>query len=263
MKKELQIFLTAVMFYSRIPCPSWVDHSEEYLNKATRYFPLIGWIVGVVAFGILVLIIPVLGVEIAVILSIAASVFTTGAFHEDGFADMCDGFGGGWTTEQVLTIMKDSRLGTYGAIGLFLMLLLKFFLTLQVVTQVGSDWVILGLILISAHSLSRFTAASVMLSLPYVQDIDKSKVKPIAKVLPIKEIALAGFWGILPFVVLIVLQSNWMLLFVFIALLIARVYLVRIFKRKLGGYTGDCLGAAQQVTEAVVLSTIIALWNFM
>ncbi len=263
MKKELQIFLTAVMFYSRIPCPSWVDHSEEYLNKATRYFPLVGWIVGVIAAGVLVLLYPVLGVEIAIILSMAASVLTTGAFHEDGFADMCDGFGGGWTTEQVLTIMKDSRLGTYGAIGLFLMLILKFFLTLQVVETVGIDWLVIAFILVSSHSLSRFTASSVMLSLPYVQDIDKSKVKPVAKVLPIKEVIIAGFWGILPFAGLIALQQQWMLLLVFVSLLIGRAYLIRIFRKRLGGYTGDCLGAAQQVFEVVVLGSIIGLWNFM
>ncbi len=263
MKKELQIFLTAVMFYSRIPCPAWVDHSEEYLNKATRYFPLVGWIVGLIAIGVLVLVYPVLGVEIAIILSMGASVLTTGAFHEDGFADMCDGFGGGWTTEQVLTIMKDSRLGTYGAIGLFLMLLLKFFLTLQVVETVETDWLMTGLILISSHSLSRFTATSVMLSLPYVQDIDKSKMKPVAKVLPVKEITTAGFFGILPFAGLIALQQQWMLLLVFVPLLITRAYLIRTFRKRLEGYTGDCLGAVQQVSEVVVLASVIGIWTFI
>ena len=88
------------MFYTRIPCPKNIDHNPEYLNKASRYFPLIGWIVGGICFGVYYLSSNVFSVEIALILSMIAGILTTGAFHEDGFADVCDGFGGGWTKEK-------------------------------------------------------------------------------------------------------------------------------------------------------------------
>ncbi|MDP4265494.1 MAG: adenosylcobinamide-GDP ribazoletransferase, partial [Bacteroidota bacterium] len=97
MKKQTEIFFTALMYYTRIPCPKWVTHDADYLNKATRYFPLIGWIVG----GISALVYYGAGYlfnePVAAILSIVAGIFATGAFHEDGWGDVCDGFGGGWT----------------------------------------------------------------------------------------------------------------------------------------------------------------------
>ena len=135
MKKQLHIFFTALMFYTRIPCPKNIDHNPDYLNKASRYFPLIGWIVGGICFGIYYLASIVFSVEIALILSMIAGILTTGAFHEDGFADVCDGFGGGWTKEKILLIMKDSAIGAYGAIGLVLLFLLKFQSLIQLISD--------------------------------------------------------------------------------------------------------------------------------
>jgi len=123
-KREIHIFLTSIMFYTRIPCPRWVDHSPDYLNQATRYFPLVGWIVGGVYAGSIVVLTMFFSPLISIILGLAISVLMTGAFHEDGFTDMCDGFGGGWTREKILLIMKDSRVGTFGLVGLGLLLAL-------------------------------------------------------------------------------------------------------------------------------------------
>jgi len=124
--QHIRIFFTALMFFTRIPCPSWVDHSEEYLNKSSQYFPLVGGIVGAIGLAVLLGALWVLPVPLAVLLSMVATVLATGAFHEDGFADMCDGFGGGWTKEKILDIMQDSRLGTFGAVGLGLLMAVKF-----------------------------------------------------------------------------------------------------------------------------------------
>ena len=101
-KEQLKIFLTAVMFYTRIPCPSYVDHSEEYLNKSTRHFPLIGIIVGFISFIVFWTSNLIFNIEISIVFSIAAGILITGAFHEDGLADTFDGFGGGWTKEKIL-----------------------------------------------------------------------------------------------------------------------------------------------------------------
>ena len=116
-KEEIKIFFTSLMFYTRLPCPSYIDHSENYLNKATRYFPLIGIIVGTISFLLFWIFNQIFNVEISIIIAIATGILITGAFHEDGFADTFDGFGGGWTKEKILEIMKDSRIGAYGAIS--------------------------------------------------------------------------------------------------------------------------------------------------
>ena len=123
-KRQIHIFFTALMFYTRIPCPKNIDHDPEYLNKASRYFPLIGWIVGGLSFLVFIFFEELFTVPIAVVFSIVASVLVTGGFHEDGFADVCDGFGGGWTKEKILLIMKDSAIGAYGALGLILILII-------------------------------------------------------------------------------------------------------------------------------------------
>jgi adenosylcobinamide-GDP ribazoletransferase len=127
LRAHLRLLLLAVQFYTRLPVPAWVGYSDELLNKATVYFPLVGWLVGSVAAGAF------MGAnflfrntELALLLSMVASILLTGAFHEDGFADVCDGFGGGWTPDKILAIMKDSRLGTYGVTGLGLLLAGKF-----------------------------------------------------------------------------------------------------------------------------------------
>ena len=126
MKKEIAVFLTAIMFFTRIPCPKNIDHSPEILTKSSRYFSLVGIIVGF--FGALVFYVSELlfNDTISILLSMSGTIWITGAFHEDGFADVCDGFGGGWTKEKILTIMKDSRVGTYGIVGLGLLLAIKF-----------------------------------------------------------------------------------------------------------------------------------------
>lgn len=251
------------MFYTRIPCPSWVDHSKEYLNKSSRYFPLIGWIVGGIAFLVFYSTHFIFGTEIAILFSMAATVYATGAFHEDGFADVCDGFGGGWTSEQILTIMKDSRLGTYGAVGLMLMLLLKFFLTLKIASLAKVDMFDLGIIFIALHSLSRLNALSIILTMDYAQLDSNSKVKPIVQELSLKNFFLACFWGLFPLIFLVLIYKSIFLLIAVIPLLLARNYLNRLYKRKVGGYTGDCLGATQQVSEVIFLCSFIVICSFM
>ena len=106
MKKELRIFFTALMFLTRLPVPKIIDHNPDYLQKAAKYFPMIGWAVGIIC-GLTFAAGNFLSTPIAAVLCIIAGLVTTGAFHEDGFADVCDGFGGGWTKYigMVLTIL--------------------------------------------------------------------------------------------------------------------------------------------------------------
>lgn len=256
MKKELQIFLTAVMFYTRVPCPRGVDHSQGMLEKATRYFPLIGWIVGGVSALTLYGFARILPLSISVILSMAVSIFITGAFHEDGFADTCDGFGGGWTKEKILVIMKDSRMGAYGAIGIFLLLLLKFICLLQIAK---ANIIYCCLVLFATHALSRFCAMALRIDLVYVRENADSKAKPIARQTTTRDYFIAAFFGFLP----LLLFKTMRIVLLFIPLVAIIFYLRWYFKKWIGGYTGDCLGATQQLCEVICYLSFIILWKYI
>jgi adenosylcobinamide-GDP ribazoletransferase len=262
MKYELRIFFTALMFYTRIPCPGWVGHEEDYLNQATRYFPLIGWVVGAIAGGTYWLSSLLFGPEVGLVLSLVASILSTGAFHEDGFADVCDGFGGGWTKEKILLIMKDSRLGTYGVIGIGLMLALKFTALYQLFgLQVLHAFEVL-LLFISVHAVSRFTATTFMYTHAYVRDTDDSKAKPIAKQLSRRNLTVAFLFALLPLLALSWLAANPFVMAVLLPAYAAKMYLSRYFTKWVGGYTGDCLGATQQVAEVVLYLSFLLVWKF-
>ncbi|MCD0472142.1 adenosylcobinamide-GDP ribazoletransferase [Flavobacterium sp. JAS] len=263
MKKELHIFFTCLMFYTRIPCPKNIKHDPDYLNKATRYFPFIGWIVGSISFLAFYLFSLFLSTESAVILAIIASILTTGAFHEDGFADVCDGFGGGWTKEKILMIMKDSAIGAYGAIGLVLLFLLKFKLLSESISLFANEnsYLLIFLLFISAHALSRLAAISIIFTHEYSRDDASSKSKPIAKKHTWKEILGSFFFGLIPLFIFSYFQYKFLL--ALIPVFIMRYFLARYFQKWIGGYTGDCLGATQQVCEVVYYLSILLIWKFI
>jgi adenosylcobinamide-GDP ribazoletransferase len=233
------------------------------LNKATRYFPFIGWIVGSICFLAFYLFSLFLSTETAVILAIIASILTTGAFHEDGFADVCDGFGGGWTKEKILMIMKDSAIGAYGAIGLVLLFLLKFKLLSESIALFNgqNSYLLIFLLFISAHALSRLAAISIIFTHEYSRDDASSKSKPIAKKHTWKEISGSFFFGLLPLFVFSYFQYKFLL--AIIPVFIMRYFLARYFQKWIDGYTGDCLGATQQVCEVVYYLSILLLWKFI
>jgi adenosylcobinamide-GDP ribazoletransferase len=237
MKNQLRLFLTALMFYTRIPVPKGIDYSGDALNQSTRYFPLIGIIVGGFAALVFYLSSFIFYSSISIILSMIASVLITGAFHEDGFADVCDGFGGGYTINQKLTIMKDSRVGTYGLLGLFFLMMLKYLLLKELSFNVVA-------VLIAIHALSRLSPVLLIYHLEYVRKDTLSKVKPIGKKIKISELIIAIVFAIFP----LYLLGLWGFVLI-IPLLFIQCLSAWFFKRHLGGYTGDCLGATQQVAE--------------
>jgi adenosylcobinamide-GDP ribazoletransferase len=247
LRREIRLFFTALMFFTRIPCPAWVDHSEEYLHHSSRYFPLIGWIVGGIGAAILLLCSFFMPTLLAVLLSMLATVLATGAFHEDGFADMCDGFGGGWTKERILEIMQDSRLGTFGTMGLIGILALKAVCLLEIAQK--TSIINTGFVMLAAHAASRFTAVTFLVTHEYARVEGESKSKPLATRMNTGEFVTALCTGLLP-ILLLTHFIGWKVALLLIPLLFAKWYLGRFFQRWIGGYTGDCLGATQQVAEA-------------
>ena len=256
-QKEIHYFFTALMFFTRIPCPEIKNFESSYLQKSRRYFPLVGWIVGSVAVIVLAIFLKLFSLELAVIASTISGILLTGAFHEDGFADVCDAFGGGYGKEQILRIMKDSRVGAYGAIGIFLLLLLK----LQLLIDIGKlDVSLLLISLLNAHASSRYVASTFVHSHAYVQSSDNSKSKPMASERLSKLEMLFSFsFALIP----LLLYSNWKFALALPISFVAKFYLGRIFQKEIGGYTGDCLGAVQQLSEIFFYLGIIAIWKFI
>lgn len=241
--RELHLFFNALTFFSRIPAPAWVKFSSAQLNHASRYFPLVGLLIGLIAAALYAVFSLLFPSTIAVLLSTGCTVLLTGGFHEDGLADVCDGFGGGWSTEQTLHIMKDSRLGSYGALGLVLVLGLKL-ATLASLASLGD----ILLALLVGHTLSRFVAASLIHTDSYVQLDELSKVRPLAQRMSQTELLIAAA----PALACLFLLPGHSALAIIVTLLLVRLYLCRLFRRRLGGYTGDCLGATQQLSEVAI-----------
>lgn len=254
MRYQLELFFTALGFFTRIPIPSWVPWSMERLNHAARYFSLVGWVVGAAGAAVWWGAAQILPASVAALLSMAATIRLTGAFHEDGWADSCDGLGGGWDKLQVLTIMKDSRIGSYGSIGLVLMLLTKAAVLIEL-ARFGTA--VPALALFAAHPLSRLASTSLIHFLPYVREDETTKSKPLARRLEGRELAIACACGLLPLLPLGPVRAAAALA----ACAALTVWAGRIFRRRLGGYTGDCLGAAQQLTELGCYLALLATWN--
>ena len=253
MKKEIHIFFTALMFFTRIPCPKWVNHDSENLRLSSKYFSLVGIIVGSIGAIVFYGASFIFSVEVSVLLSMFSTIYATGAFHEDGFADVCDGFGGGWTKDKILLIMKDSRLGTYGTIGLLLILSIKFAALRETETYH------IPLLLISGHALSRFIATTLIFTHPYVRDTENSKAKPVAKSMSIRSLLISSMFGIAP----LFFFKNPMIFLTLIPMYLSKMFLAAKFKKWIGGQTGDCAGAVQQLSEVVFYLTSIALWKYI
>jgi adenosylcobinamide-GDP ribazoletransferase len=245
-----QQFLMATMFFTRLPLSSLLKYDPELSAGMPRFFPSVGWITGVIAAFLLWLCCQFLPWIPAIIVATSLSVLLTGAFHEDGFADMCDAFGGGWSKEQVLLIMKDSRLGTYGTLGLGLMLASKISLlaSLPIPAALGA--------LVASHVLSRATATSLLLSLSYVRDTDNPATAKTPAFTFSTNDFLFTLLTALPALLLLPAKS-W--LPILLGQLLVRYWAAWYFHKRIGGYTGDCLGGAQQLSELCVLIILSGL----
>ncbi|GGZ11351.1 adenosylcobinamide-GDP ribazoletransferase [Pseudoduganella plicata] len=250
---QLRLFFTALQFFTRLPVPRWVGFEPDWLHHASRYFPLVGLVVGAAAAAIYWAVALVLPPAVAVLLSTAASIYMTGAFHEDGFADACDGLGGGVTRERALEIMKDSRIGAYGAIGILLLLAVKC----TALAHLPPLQAMAALIV--AHPLSRLMAASLIWRMDYARA--EGKAKPLAQQMSGSEFAIATLCCAPPLLLAALAGPlHWHNLAVGIAAMAATaLWFARKCARRLGGYTGDCLGAVQQLCEAVFYLCVLAV----
>jgi adenosylcobinamide-GDP ribazoletransferase len=252
---QVRLFFIALQFFTRLPIPRWVGFEPHWLHHASRYFPLVGLVVGIVAAAVYWAAAQVLPPPVAVLLSTAAGIYLTGAFHEDGFADTCDGLGGGMTRERALDIMKDSRIGAYGAIGIVLLLAVKCaaLANLPPLSTVAA--------LCAAHPLSRLMAASLIWWMDYARA--EGKAKPMAQQMTGTEFAIATACCIPA--VLAATSLGWLswqgIALGTAAMALVTLWFARKLQARLGGYTGDCLGAVQQLAEVAFYLCVLARWN--
>lgn len=251
----MRLFLVALQFLTRLPVR--LDRFEPaWLNDCVRHFPLVGMLVGGVGAGVLVAAAQWWPAWIAAVLALAATVALTGGFHEDGLADTFDALGGVVPRDKALAIMKDSRIGTYGALALGLSLLLRVALVAVLATQPLAGAVAA---LLASHAFARTAAVGVMVSLPYGGDVEHAKAKPLALAVAPRNLGFGlgwcallalglGWWGVAwPRVALAVGAA-------FVVAWLMRAWL----QRRLGGYTGDGLGATEQLGEIAVLLAFTA-----
>ncbi len=249
LRRELEYFFAALRFFTRLPVPVRAGHSSEALGRAARYFPAVGLLIGAVAGLVFVLTSYLWPTTLAVLAAMTSSLYVTGAFHEDGWSDMVDGFGGGWERAQILAIMKDSRIGSFGAIALVMLLLARFCALIEFA------WLEIPPVLLAGHTVSRFAATTLLRGLDYVRD--EGKAKPLATRIGWGELAFAGCTTLLP--LLLLPPDEALLGCVFAG--VATLWLAHMFRRRIGGYTGDCLGATQQLSEVAFYCGLLCTFS--
>ncbi len=255
MLHELRLFFVALQFLTRVPMPRWVGWQDGWLNESARHFPAVGLCVGAVGAGVLWSAAHAWSALIAVLLSMAATIWLTGAFHEDGLADTCDGLGGAVSREKALEIMKDSRLGTYGAVGLLLVLALKAAaLHGLAVRDLAASLALLPL----AHALSRSGTVVLLRVLPYGGDAEHAKAKPLAQRTDGPGLFTALMWAALAAAAATLFVEPEVVLWALLAAAGVTAWMARWLLQRLGGTTGDALGATQQFSELAVYLVALA-----
>lgn len=269
MSQFLRHYLLAIQFFTRIPVTgrlaAWVGFSPALLRASAAHFPGVGVVVGALVAGLTAVLLACLPHSpfaplVAAVLGTVLSVMVTGAFHEDGLADVADGLGGSYDRDRALLIMKDSRVGAFGALALVLALLSKVAL-LALIGSVSPRWMVLGIF--AAHVVSRTWPLLLIRLMPHVGDATGSKSKPLADQISIASLLAAGMWCFIALAPVFVAHcaidsgaihmSTWSpispLLVALFASSLGFAYMGRMLWRRLQGFTGDGLGATQQLCE--------------
>lgn len=249
--EQLRIFFTALTFLTRLPSPRWVGFQPDWLARSTVYFPWVGAIVGLAAGGTYWVASRIWPHPVAAVLALTTGVWITGAFHEDGLADLFDGVGGGRDRERILEIMADSRIGSYGATALILVIAAKL-VALSLLTPA----VVPGT-LVAAHVLARWSSLPLIWWYPYVRRTAGTG-KPFAAGVGPLQLVL----GSLAALGISVAALGWRAVPSLAAAGLVTFLTGQDFRRRLGGITGDCLGAANQLVELAIYLILAAQLPF-
>ena len=278
LSRALRHYLLSLQFFTRIPVTGrlaqWVGYSPAMLRASAAHFPGVGLLLGALQAGLSVLLLtllpagPLTALLVAAI-GCAAGLLWTGAFHEDGLADVADGLGGSADKTRALEIMKDSRVGAFGAIAVAMVLLLRVVLLAQLTTQ-GVAVLVVALLL--GHVVSRAWPLLTIRCLPHIGDALGSKSKPLADQISLASVAVSALWVLLALAVCgfaLTGAAPWlapsrllhMVLFGLLGSGMVWCWSWRWFSRRLQGFTGDCLGATQQVCELMFYFGCVLAWG--
>jgi adenosylcobinamide-GDP ribazoletransferase len=246
----LRRFLIAIQFLTRLPVPRSLETSAEELGQAAAFFPLVGIVVGGGAALVFLLLGYLLPQMSCVLGAVIFTAFITNGFHEDGLADTFDGFGGGWTKDRVLEIMRDSRIGTYGALALIFLILGKLNFLAALPHEQVWRW------LIVAHTASRWTVLPLCSWLPYARAEGQGKL--VAKQVGVMEAVIGSVTFAAPLLLLSWRAALAAALVTGLVTLLSGLY----FRSRLQGITGDCLGATNQLAEVSLYLTAVILLRF-
>lgn len=257
---EFAAFVTAVQFLTRVPLSTRTPVSAAVLSRCPVYFPIVGGMIGLVTAVVLGIGSLVWPIWLAVIVALAVEARLTGAFHEDSVADFCDAFGGGWTRDDVLRILKDSRIGSFGAMGLGLAVALRAGAIIEVVQQSGRHhWLVWSSAIVASSAIGRLVMVVVMFWVPPVP-ARESLSRDVGRQMSGSSVFVAFLWTVfaaLPFVILRPVPA----VIAIVALVPMVAWFRRLVLRRLGGITGDCLGCICYGAMIVVLLSTAARWS--
>ena len=239
--REWLLIRLACQMLTRFPSARGIDYAPALDAAAVRYYPGVGILVGLAGGAVFAGAHEPLGPLLSAVLAIAATALLTGAMHEDGLADTADGIGGGQSTERALEIMRDSRIGVYGVLALILIVGAKIFALSSLPPWIGFA------VLVAAHGLSRWSVVLVIATARYVRS--SGTASPVAGTVSSPSHLVAGGTAIACLALAAFAASPQAAAGLLVGLACGHVAIRAAFQAKLKGYTGDCLGATQQVSE--------------
>jgi adenosylcobinamide-GDP ribazoletransferase len=251
----MDAFITAIQFLTRIPVPGGMNRPNPemaLLREAVIFYPVVGGLIGAATGGVIWCASSFWPIGIAVLIGLIFEAMLTGAFHEDAVADSCDAFGGGWTREDVLRIMKDSRIGSFGALGLGLFVALRW---LGLCQFAGRD---VWMVSMAAGAFGRMAILPIMNLVPPV--VNREGLSKDVGATITRRMVLIGGLLTLPWIVwpAVVMPKH-----IFVAGAVSVVLLIwwgyNCFKR-IGGITGDCLGFGCYLAQCVMILMLSARW---
>ena len=254
----------AFIFFTRLPFGRFCQPDKNAYKTIVEFWPLTGWLTGIVMAAVIYFGSQIMSLQTAILAAICTRILLTGALHEDGLADFFDGFGGGGNDKQrILGIMKDSRIGTYGVLGLILYLLLLFEFLCQM-----NNGVQVALTVLVADPFCKMLTAQLTQMLPYARTEDTAKNGVVYRRFTVKAgiglflqgcLPIGIIWAFSAYGPLKTLAQEGYIFIPIEAIFIPGIvmyFLYLYILKKIKGYTGDCCGAVFLLIELSFYATV-------